>query len=393
MSDVEVPSFYKYRKKNPLTLPVNPMLSTSTVWSGSPISFGCSYKHWSTRINRQITTPMLSGHPLTVDGQNLKVSTSGTVPGGPASAPEWPNSDILLQKALAKARTASWDMGTFLAELPKTISMISKAGTTMMKRVDTIKSKKSVKTMEEFMSAWLEYRYGWRTLAYDLQDASEAISRLNGKAELAKRYTAYDANKNTVSTSSGPSTSTSYLQWRSSGGPIGTSYSAWSLVHFRANYTHSYERSVRAGVGLTMAADKFAFIDPLVVVSEVMPYLLVVNWFINIKDAAAAFSPFAAGDLKYAFVTTEERRSTLIENVISANPATPPSFQTEVNVTGGSYLNLYESITRNRMPATPSLNLRFRLNMSFGNVIDLISMITLQRTNLLRFYGRGPTPK
>lgn len=94
--------------------------------------------------------------------------------------PPYPNlsqADYALQKAAAEIYSQGWDALTFSAELPKTANMIlgfQKKATNLARGL----SKKKI------LDAWLEGRYGWRTLGYDVRDIHNAVYEMETKRDI-----------------------------------------------------------------------------------------------------------------------------------------------------------------------------------------------------------------
>lgn len=362
----------RYKK----SLPVNPMLQKKEILKQSAVSgHWRSTPGWAGRytMNHYRGFPtFFSGYaPIYQSGSSLYRTFMD-----PNQRLElsWPSEFTashrasVLQTALAKARTASWDVGTFIAEFNKTQRMVASAGKNFESRVKKIMSRGNIKTLEQFSSAWLEYRYGWRILALDILEANESFLRLQGINPLLGRYTSFDS-KSLSSTKMGPMREVQLLapgtgiQTRVNGIPIG------SLTK---------TRELRAGVGLEASLESLGFFDPLNTMIEITPYALVANWFFNIKDLIAAWSPFARGSISYGFVTAIDR-----EEMVLNWTSLQPGFQCE------SYrIELPESRyileTRHRVPATPTLNLRFRVDLNPGRIVDGIAIALVAHSGLLK---------
>jgi len=380
MTDEETPRFKKL-KRSGKPLPVNPMTQTATKLQVAsegglegyyPLDGG---KPFFYRDCIPITGSVISQWSTTSPNNFYYVTSSW--PQSP-SYPPWPDEDVLLQKALAKARTAAWDVATFIAEFDKTVDMFSKLGRNIVRRGNAILNARKISSYSEFANAWLEYRYGWRILYYDIQDAQAAIDRLRGLATIAQRHTSYGETENThvVMASSSSPPQWAYLP----------SYGSMQHVRRTSTFTYRSVRSVRAGVGLSINPDKPVFVDPINTLVEITPYAMVANWFINLKDAIAAWSPFAAGELQWAFVTREERREAEELWKFTSN-AKPPHPNTLI-LSQDEIRNVAVRFTRERVPKQPTLNLRLRLNFDWGNLIDVISMVLAQRAFVRRLRGR-----
>jgi hypothetical protein len=78
----------------------------------------------------------------------------------------------VVQKAAAKIASSGFDALTFLAELKQLRRMF----TGIVDKLIALCRGKSIGTLE---SLWLEGRYGWRTLLYDIQDLAKALKQQN----------------------------------------------------------------------------------------------------------------------------------------------------------------------------------------------------------------------
>jgi hypothetical protein len=78
----------------------------------------------------------------------------------------------LVQAAAAKAYSSGWDTLTFLAEFHHVLRMFK----SILSNLSSL-----AKSPDNLRDAWLEGRYGWRVLVYDILDANEAIRKLSKK--------------------------------------------------------------------------------------------------------------------------------------------------------------------------------------------------------------------
>jgi hypothetical protein len=270
----------------------------------------------------------------------------------------------LLVAAEADVRTRAWDMGTFLAELDKTHDLVSNAHKRMRKRVDTILQprgrKRGVKTLREFNDAWMELRYGWRILQYDMESIQEAYGNLmrehsnvvrarkRDKAKVSEQWT-----KRVLT--AWPGTTTAYGDW-------GVEFSGHLLVEFENSAGVGHERNFQNTIG---------FIDPIVTAYEVIPYSFVVDWFANVSQNLYNISPFYTANRLFAW-TGEHKVET--HNLI----ATPYDNRNDAiklfSGTPAIYTRSERSYVRTNETVVP-LSLSFKPNLNLMKMRDLMALV------------------
>lgn len=297
------------------------------------------------------------------------------------TTPTWPNSSNLLVKALANANAHGWDVGTFMVELHKTVDMIRNFRENTFLRANRIArdldyKKFRFRTGQEVLSAfsqtWLEARYGWRNLIFDMQDINIALIKL---ADLQHDYVRA-TERETASAS------------RAIFGPTAMAFTATpagfdSGLISRATIEISQvaERKISAGVMLQGVAGGLAFADPFVTGWEIVPFSFVVDWFTNIGDNVAAFSPTMTGSLLHGFIVSQDivRTTTVCTPLV---PGTAGIFKTSVSGPT-AYKLITESIIGERYPQSPSFSLDLKVNLSTEKIVDLASIFFLKYNKLL----------
>lgn len=162
-----------------------------------------------------------------------------------------------VQAAAARIYSNGFDALTFLAELKKTVRLFTRAGQTFQ----------GLLAKGEISKTWLQYRYGWRILYYELVDISHALDSLDSKR---KRYS---------ETCGGSRTGAS------------TSSTAVSSASFNAtlNTVVSWKLSIRGNVVADIEPPTFEF-NPITTAWELIPYSFVVDWFFKIGQWLASMS-------------------------------------------------------------------------------------------------------
>lgn len=167
-----------------------------------------------------------------------------------------------VQSAAASIYSKSFDAGTFLAESHKTLSMFKNA----LERVVNFKKNFRHLRRKDFDKAWLETRYGWRVLKYEIQDLNKAFSE--------------DFNRSRWSQRDGISipideTDVTDVVW------------LWRQHTRTLTYkgSVSVRGSVTADINLNMLS-----INPFVTAYEIVPYSFVADWFVYAGQAIEALS-------------------------------------------------------------------------------------------------------
>lgn len=213
----------------------------------------------------------------------------------PDNFPSFSEHDVsaMYTDALAAAKTQGMDVLTFYAELSKTITMVTGlAGRVLQRAHDIVKIKKlhRIKDKKAFISAfsdsWLEYRYGWRILAYDIEDIQEIIRKLDEGISLRFKAKRGNLKENIVLSQSGTSSNLAFLL-----DPSGTLNGNGNI--YRHNYKIDETHSIRghAGVLIESYLRSVITVDPLLTGYELVPYSFVADWFFNFNQFLAAVSP------------------------------------------------------------------------------------------------------
>jgi hypothetical protein len=185
------------------------------------------------------------------------------VKGTPNIAPPWVTSqaalqndlnqydtDYYVQAAAAKIATSGWDALTFVAEFSKTIAMFRGFGARVIK----------LSKAGRLESLWLEGRYGWRTLVYDMIDIDKAIRNLDeGRKRFFERV---GGNTHKVS---------------SRVDNYGTDvYGTWICT---TTYTDTI--GLRGSVCADIEPPRLGF-NPISTAWELMRLSFVIDWFLNV---------------------------------------------------------------------------------------------------------------
>jgi hypothetical protein len=161
-----------------------------------------------------------------------------------------------VQAAAAKIYTQGHDSLTFVAEFTKTISMFANARESLIKLITSIPKGKTL------AQSWLEFRYGWRTLYFDMVDVQHALVNLN---ESKNRFSERTGTKSTSSTA------TAMTQGTHGVSPIALTMTA----------TREETISVRGSVAADIEPPRFRF-NPAITAWELVKFSFIIDWFINV---------------------------------------------------------------------------------------------------------------
>lgn len=281
MTDYITPDFQKLLDSGGV-LPLNEMSRVTYRIYGSLSGF----------VLRDLTT-VRDPYP-TASSKNERVARSmtsytGVLPGFMRTfdpLPSKPGGIVAL--AAAQMRSQLFDLGTFLAEVHKSVKLLRHAHSTFLRRAEfisklpSVRSKRGSRAWAEFEKAWLEARYGWRQLYFDVTNAHEALSLIGRKIELVTGSHSMTSGGSKEVTLGLPTAA-------------GSSDTVQPLVRYKL--VSSLEIRHRGFCLGRLNLDKPYFIDPLVTAWEVVPYSFVLDWFFNVGGVLAGWSPFARGQV------------------------------------------------------------------------------------------------
>lgn len=378
-TDVVTPGYFKL-KKSGAVLPVNDLTIVSTEVSATESD--------STWIYGFLKS---SGQPLYGSVQDytrfrgcLARYLQSTV-AFPAS-PGLKDSSILnmvSQDALAAARTKSWDFLTFLAEFHETKELIRNVATRVAKRAAKIYSRGRPATVSAMQDMWMEYRYGWRLLAYDIEDMNGAISRLvDGYPEVFKSSKQYLEPLSSTSSTARKDV----LYWRNANTVSSMSCNCSTDLKTEVKI---YNR-VKAGVAVRNEGRGLSFADPLVTAFDIIPLSMILEWFTNIGDLIAAWSPFATQGVAWNYATIE----TVSERLYTATPVSrdPGIFYPWAAarlVSGSNSILSLRSVVKHRFTPPLELSLQFRNSFDWPKLFDLAAILGSRVRGLRLFFNQS----
>lgn len=255
---------------------------------------------------------------------------------------------IYTQAAASKLYSRGFDGGTFLAQLGLTISLIRNALRSLASLVTDygayLAKVKASTTIATPFNLWLEGRYGWRLLLYDIMDISDAVQHLNAKEDrfVKERQGANFAWTDTLTSSSTTSSMTE-------------TYTDIRTVSVKA----------RGAVVADFLPPNVSF-NPIVTAIDLIPYGFVVDWLFSISAAIQSLSFLIFEDQYTAsasYVVTVKRTGSLALTPLA-----------------GAIYNAYQNIDQNyeviyRKPTFVPLLPSYVNRLDLPKVTDLVALL------------------
>jgi len=336
------PHFYKRKKAGGL-LPLNAykrfdaeVNSPHGIYSGRyvrPIS-GSADKVYNYSVNSVRSIPN-----ATIDlGAAELISVSMT---------EGVNTNALMQAATANARP-ELDAGTLLAEMHKTVDLFTGARSRAVALINKAR-RLDMRRLEAISDAWLEWRYGWRILGYDIQSAIETFNH-PFRDEIAEGRAGLTVN----------------------GAPLVVNH-PFSGYYVSHDYMETIERSVsvRASVAIQYSYSSLnAGLSLPITAWELIPFSFVSDWFVSIGDVIAAYEVLQnAAGFEGSISTRFSETGTAIVSGVGVGTGT---YATLPHASGGASSSA-TLLTRNRA-SRPSLTPEVRVKLSPAKIADILAI-------------------
>lgn len=281
------------------------------------------------------------------------------------------NSDVdaCVIKALAKAKQPDLDILTFFGELPLTVELLQNAlnrfyrlGVKVARKArkrEIARARKRrqdydyAKALLEFNSLWLEARYGWRPLAYDVQSILKALSH---KSE-------------------------GLLSRRSHTMTIDISETNYDAKHFASNstwnLTQKREGKCKIRAVVYYLDDMPALgANPLVTAWELTRFSFVIDWFIDIGSWIQAISPRVGFAGKGISVSVVRDYSDTYTTTVTGEAPWSYSMSTATSV---RKYQRYDRWAYEDIVPLPSV----QVNLNKWKVVDLIALAIQARHGVL----------
>lgn len=261
----------------------------------------------------------------------------------------WPDSSDLssyglfhLQQAAAAMYSSGYDALTALAE----IGSVRKLFLKLAKRLSDLVSNPNIRNISD---AWLEGRYGWRTLLYDIQDLASAINKLNNtpivrRSERKGESLTLTSDDINVRSDNADFTSIEYV-------------------------TRESRISIRGSVVADFIPPRFQFNVPRTA-WELLPLSFVVDWLFNVGMAieANSFVTFASN---HASGWGYRREDTVTVSETATAKASPAA---NTHSGGTTEMVLSRVIERRFIAPVPKLPI-IKVRLDTLKVMDLLALV------------------
>lgn len=185
--------------------------------------------------------------------------------------------DPYVQQAAAAIYGRGFDALTFVAELHTLRTLFSDAARTLKRLLRSIRSKKLIRGWGDFTSLWLQIRYAFRPLWYDMQDINALIIGMdNGKVRIKDRK---GSSRTETSTTVHNDSGTTYT---------GT----FTLID-------QWEIGIRGSVVADFDPPEITF-NPFLTAWELTRFSFIIDWFIQVGGWIEAMSFLTFADKYYA---------------------------------------------------------------------------------------------
>jgi hypothetical protein len=248
-----------------------------------------------------------------------------------------------LQRAAAVISSRGYDALTAIAEF----ASVARLFQNLLNSFLTLLSNFRRLNLKEISDLWLEGRYGWRTLVYDIISFNDTLENLSSFNR--SRYTERQG---------GRYSSSDFFENYSSGSSSG--------LHVQTDKLYEYDVSVRGSITADITVDAFQF-NPIVTAWELVPFSFVVDWFISVGTAiqAASFSLRVRGYTAALGYQVKLKRT--IENYLVG---------TDSGISGSSQASsVATGIYSLRVPSSVSLRPRLHVKLDYLKGLDLLALI------------------
>lgn len=314
-----IPHFHKLKRQGRLL----PMTSFRQ-WETSGIAYG----HYNTSYPSGEKRWSVGNCPLNPsEGWNIKQEDLESILEGL-------DPSYFLQAAAAKIYSSGWDALTFAAEFGKVVAMFRGF---VRRLINALVNRRTE-------DVWLEIRYGWRTLYYDMKDIEEAIQELGHKR---KRYSEHV----------GTTTSSSDIHTYTYAGTSATQY--WTR---RTEWEVGLRGSVVADIEPAVTS-----FNPFITAWELITLSFVVDWCLNVGQWLAAMS--------FVVFQTKSASATGIK-IVGKRYVTLDRTEFNTNYSGQHFTSTeHTAVFTQRTPASIPLSPLPQVRLSVEQIRDLLMML------------------
>lgn len=253
---------------------------------------------------------------------------------------EW---DYLIQQAAARIYSRGHDTLTFLAEIRKTTKMLKGVSGKLLSLSEGMSVRKAAQL-------WLEARYGWRTLLYDIVDLHDAVQSLNDKRRRFSERAGHTSRDQVL--------------------VANTSYDLDGYCTFQRHVMTYRELSRRGSVTADIEPPRFQF-NPVTTAWELIPYSFVIDWLIGVGESleSLSFQLLASKHVSSVGYKLTTRKEWKEWDVSWKNSNWGGTFRRESTST---------RVTQERIPMAIPTTPQLRLKLDEYKVLDLAALIRLR---------------
>jgi len=250
----------------------------------------------------------------------------------------------LLQESVSRAYAQGYDALTAISEFHKVVAMFKRFVPNLARVMREIYKGKL--NGDDVASLWLEGRYGWRTLIFDMRDIQNTIENFDAE----RRF--YSERTGSSYSDSGTQTTIVY----SSGGLTCTE-----------DITTSVDYSYRGACSLELSPAKYSF-NPFVTAYELMTLSFVLDWF---YDVGRSLSAYSANVIAANVTAAVGKRITITRNCSQSW-----SYGTGIESGGTSSAVTAKSslITTSRVPTEVDYSPQWQFQLNPFKFLDLLAL-------------------
>lgn len=251
--------------------------------------------------------------------------------------------DYYIQQAAAAIASSGHDTLTFLAELTKVRRMFAS-------RAGKLLNARSIEpNLKHKPGDWLESRYGWRTLIYDLQNLHDALTEFDSKRTRYSERRGFSQSWTVTDTDT-------------------VDNSVYNMPIYNVQH---YETSVRGAVTADFMPDRFRF-SPIGTAWELLPYSFIIDWFINVGQSLESITLLSVA----SDITSSYGYFAKVDQEVTGYPA-PKGPQYSVSSKGSNQgiecVGEYQRMKR--VPTRVSYNPQIKTRLDGFKILDLLALL------------------
>lgn len=290
--------------------------------------------------------------------------------------------ELLRLKCIAKANSAGLDYLTMFAELRKTCVMLVDAIGAF--RAYVRKIRRGADTKKDFGQKWLEYRYGWMPLVYDIEACLELLDDKYDQLFRVKVFSSFGSVPPVAFGSSGAAHASLLPPVTVDGINLPKQPPSWRWE----NSIQNPIGSLMSGAGVVSRMNGVS-IQPLTTAWELVPWSFVIDWVINIGDIVRSFDIVGERDIKYCWANA--RSVWVSEYTMEPDPNQPQYYNlgdllryrivTENSARQVSHGNMFKT-RRSVLPTNGGFTLAVDLNLNWQRLVDSLFLADAWRRDM-----------